>query len=187
MQVKKRTGKVEHADGAHDDQVFSYLMALYVLYMGNDLMERWGIQRAVVKTDEDKEIEESLIESEDAVERIDPKVFQEDKEIVTDEDRIEDEFWKSNENIKSEKDFQNDLKAAEDEAFNLLLSTDKGTADAYKKKYNSLPLEITSNNGLTTLNDAIFMGANGFYEDEEARREARRKHNGNLYDMFMGL
>ena len=51
MEIKKN-GKVEHADGKHDDQVFSYLMALYVWYFGTDLAERYGIRKTSIRTDE---------------------------------------------------------------------------------------------------------------------------------------
>lgn len=63
MQVKK-SGKVEHSDQTHDDQVFSYLMALYVWYDGKNLAE-WGIQKNTLKTDEDLDFEEGLIEEQD--------------------------------------------------------------------------------------------------------------------------
>lgn len=52
MEVK-RSGKVEHSDNSHDDQVFSYLMALYVWYEGKDLKERYNIDKASIKTDMD--------------------------------------------------------------------------------------------------------------------------------------
>ena len=48
----KRNGKVEHSSTSHDDQVFSYLMALYVWYEGIDLRERCNIQKSSIKTDD---------------------------------------------------------------------------------------------------------------------------------------
>jgi len=55
----KRNGKVEHSDLTHDDQIFSYLMALYVWYEGKNLREDFGIEKAGIKTEEsiDEEIE----------------------------------------------------------------------------------------------------------------------------------
>lgn len=52
MEVK-RNGKVEHSDNSHDDQVFSYLIALYVWYEGKDLKERYNIDKTSIKTDMD--------------------------------------------------------------------------------------------------------------------------------------
>ena len=49
----KRNGKVEHSSTSHDDQVFSYLMALYVWYEGVELRERYNIQKSAIKTDDD--------------------------------------------------------------------------------------------------------------------------------------
>ena len=54
--VVKRTGKVEHSDQTHDDQVFSYLMALYVWYDGKNVMENWNLVKNTLRTDEDEEI-----------------------------------------------------------------------------------------------------------------------------------
>ena len=61
MQVKKN-GKIEHSDQTHDDQVFSYLLALYVWYDGQDLMDNWRIQKTTIRTDEEDIDEESIIE-----------------------------------------------------------------------------------------------------------------------------
>ena len=44
LEVKKN-GRIEHASNAHDDQIFSYLLALYIWYEGKDLMERFGLQK----------------------------------------------------------------------------------------------------------------------------------------------
>lgn len=54
LEVKKN-GKIEHSNNTHDDQVFSWLWALYVYYEGGDLMQNWGIQKRVLKTDVDLE------------------------------------------------------------------------------------------------------------------------------------
>ena len=50
---QKRNGKVEHSDNSHDDQVFSYLMAMYVWYEGKELKERYNIDKSAIKTDKD--------------------------------------------------------------------------------------------------------------------------------------
>lgn len=42
--VKTKTGKIEAADGEHDDMVMAYLHTLYVLYYGHDLT-RFGIDK----------------------------------------------------------------------------------------------------------------------------------------------
>jgi hypothetical protein len=91
MQVKHGS-KVEHSDNSHDDQVFSYLMALYVWYEGKNLAENYGIRKTSIKTDTDEEIEE--VNFEDSIEKtgsvkLDNKVFdEEDKNGV-----LEDLEW----------------------------------------------------------------------------------------------
>lgn len=62
----KRNGKIEHSDSTHDDQVFSYLMALAVWYNGTNLAERYGIKKTSIKTDED--VDEKLNFDDDTVE-----------------------------------------------------------------------------------------------------------------------
>lgn len=59
LEVKKN-GKVEHSSNTHDDQVFSWLWALYVYYCGGDLMNNWGIAKRTLKTDAD--LEEAVVD-----------------------------------------------------------------------------------------------------------------------------
>ena len=61
MEVKK-SGKVEHSDKTHDDNVFSYLMALYVWYEGKNLVENFGIRKSTLRTDDNQELEENGFE-----------------------------------------------------------------------------------------------------------------------------
>jgi hypothetical protein len=56
LEVKKN-GKIEHADNAHDDQIFSYLMALYVWYYGKNLMENFGLDKRMIHTDAEEDVE----------------------------------------------------------------------------------------------------------------------------------
>ena len=56
LEVKKN-GKIEHADNAHDDQIFSYLMALYVWYYGKNLMETFGLDKRMIHTDAEEDVE----------------------------------------------------------------------------------------------------------------------------------
>ena len=70
--VVKKSGKVEHSDNSHDDQVFSYLMALYVWYDGKNLAENFHIVKNTIKTDADEELLENEIDDNlEAVEKVD--------------------------------------------------------------------------------------------------------------------
>ena len=75
MEVKKN-GKVEHSSNTHDDQVFSWLWALYIYYCGGDLMDNWGITKRVLRTDAD--LEEAVVD------------IHEDKEDLTSSIDLED-------------------------------------------------------------------------------------------------
>ena len=59
LEVKKN-GKIEHSSNTHDDQVFSWLWALYVYYNGGDLMNNWGITKRTLRTDAD--LEEAIVD-----------------------------------------------------------------------------------------------------------------------------
>lgn len=102
MQIKKN-GKVEHSDNSHDDQVFSYLMALYVWYDGKNLMENFHIRKGTIKTDVDIDIEES--ELEDALEKKEKVDFR-SAEFESNEDIARDLKWAENDskNFKTTKD-----------------------------------------------------------------------------------
>ena len=58
MEVKK-TGRIDHSANTHDDQIFSYLLALYVWYYGKNLKELFNIDKRDLTTDQD-EIDEII-------------------------------------------------------------------------------------------------------------------------------
>ena len=64
LEVKKN-GKVEHSDLTHDDQIFSFLMAMYVWYEGKNLRENFGIEKFGIKTEESVDDVVDLTGSED--------------------------------------------------------------------------------------------------------------------------
>ena len=55
----KKNGRIEHASDAHDDQLFSYMHALYVWYDGKNI-SNWGIYKTTLQTDQ--ELDEATIE-----------------------------------------------------------------------------------------------------------------------------
>lgn len=62
LEVKKN-GRIEHSTNGHDDQIFSWLLALYVWYEGKDLMERFGLQKQTITCDDDETIELGISEN----------------------------------------------------------------------------------------------------------------------------
>lgn len=77
LEVKKN-GKIEHSSNTHDDQVFSWLWALYVYYNGGDLMNNWGITKRVLRTDAD--LEEAVVD-----------IHEDNQEVATDFDTSDNE------------------------------------------------------------------------------------------------
>ncbi len=91
MEVKK-SGKVEHSDKTHDDNVFSYLMALYVWYDGKNLVENFNLRKTTLRTDDNQDIEEvEFEEALEAREKVDFRsaTFESNEEIVKELEWIE--------------------------------------------------------------------------------------------------
>lgn len=176
LEVKKN-GRIEHSTNTHDDQVFSWLWALYVYYEGGDLMNQWGIQRRVLKTDAD--LEEAVFDIEE------PK-----KDITLDlqGSDIDEEVERQ---IKAVTDapgkvlYKEWLKQQDDEdaaALKKVLSTKEGRA-AYAKKYHvpEKSLENAGDTGLTEIPSDIFTK---FNSDDDMSYTTLK---GNLASMWNNL
>jgi len=139
MQVK-RNGRVEHSDNSHDDQVFSYLMALYVWYEGKNLKELFHIEKGSIKTDENIDevvtgLEEKYSSIVEEIEYIqDDKQEQVLKELQEMKQAAGIMFgeWKKQEMQK------------EDAMFRMMLQN-KAFKEAYAKQRNSTIEDLNSN------------------------------------------
>ena len=167
MEVKKN-GKVEHSDNSHDDQVFSYLMALYVWYDGKNLAENFHITKNTLKTDVDEEFEENEIEQ-----------FMEPKATVDLEqsslyDEEEDNIglvstlnWiEAQSNIRKYDDVKEENYLKELERRNTILAIDKKARESYARERGLDPEMFDSANptyGSTTLPESLFIDI----DDEE--------------------
>lgn len=58
----KPNGRIEHSSTTHDDQVFSYLWALYVWYFGKNLMDNWGLYKKELQYDDESSIDEIIMD-----------------------------------------------------------------------------------------------------------------------------
>lgn len=156
MEIKK-SGKVEHSDNSHDDQVFSYLMALYVWYDGQNLAERYHIIKNTIKTDQDEDLEE--LEIEDSLEantrvNIDTTVAEEGSNL--DEAM---KFVEQNSKIITSQDFATEQKIKDLAARDALLASDKNARDAYCRENGLDPSMFNSDpNGgnYVSLPDQLF-------------------------------
>ena len=158
----KKSGKVEHADGQHDDQVFSYLMAMYVWYEGKDIRERYNIQKNAIKTDTntiDEIITGMGIEQSDIVKEI--EYIQRDPEDQTFKNIA---IMNKGAGIML-KDFINRQRKKEDDMFRMMLQN-RVIKEAYARDHNLKPDDVASmfHLGSKTIPDSILMN---FYADED--------------------
>jgi len=177
----KKNGRIEHADGAHDDQVFSYLLALYVWYEGKNLMERFGLEIRELKTD--NAIDETM----------DIETYNGQKNIAGDLEDLTSEY-----SHDSESEVQKQLKylsqarsisyeqwleqqqAENNLAIQTLLKTKHGR-DAYIKAYHQDPDDVKMYSGTITLPDSVF---DMDYEDRRpTKADVMKKTFQNMMDI----
>lgn len=166
MEVKKN-GRIEHSINTHDDQVFSYLWALYVWYEGKDLIDNWGINKSTLKTD--AELDETINTIEQKYRPILDEIIAETNDEVNKQlqalnsvKAISMAQWMKQEQEKNE------------QATKILLQTPIGR-QGYARTFNT-DLEAMENmNVVTNLPDSVF--GNDISEDISARFNLRNFNN----------
>lgn len=176
LEVKKN-GRIEHSTNTHDDQVFSWLWALYIYYEGGDLVNNWGIQRRTLRTDAD--LEEAVYDIEDPKENIAldlSETYMEEE--VESQLRYMDQApgkmmyadW-----LKSQ--YENDMRAMKK-----ILSTKEGRK-AYAEYYH-VPIEsLEDENEAFRIPDEVFLSFNK--DDSDLAME--QVDRGNLFDIYSRL
>lgn len=166
MEVKK-SGKVEHSQNSHDDQVFSYLMALYVWYDGQNLAENFGIVKNTLKTDQNIDIEELNLEDElEVTDKVDiePFTYDIDDEIYQVVSALEKDC-----KVITSREMRNQQYLELERSRNDLLYTDKRIREAYCKQTGIDPSMYEANQGnmFVSLPDEMFTDENfGLYDDD---------------------
>lgn len=152
LEVKKN-GRIEHSATAHDDQIFSYLMALYVWYEGKDLMERFGLQKGSISTDDDNTMEFGVG---DDFEDIGVDLSDDDSNTIYNDQK---EFFKSSKTISFDqwRDKQNEDNLKADE----MLRRNPRTRRSW---YEHNHLQDSGEASLYTIPNEIF---NSFYFEEK--------------------
>lgn len=171
LEVKKN-GRIEHASNAHDDQVFSYLMALYVWYEGKNLMENFGLDKGTLYTDNNDETYLGLEETyKDIVEELE---VEEDSDL-----NLELEYLKNASSI-SFKEWQ-EREMAQDQAALQQMLRNKRAREAWAKK-NHMDLDsINQDHTWTTLPNEIFI-IDDFDGNMDNRSELQRAFD-NITDL----
>ncbi|MGL5752490.1 MAG: hypothetical protein ACRCXT_18285, partial [Paraclostridium sp.] len=145
----KRNGRIEHSNTGHDDQVFSYLLAMYIWYYGQDVMERWGLRKKSIKTDED--IEENIVPIEEQYSGV-----MDELELMTEQNSYVKEqldFLKLDKSITYEQFLQQQT-AKDEQAMKDLLQTRLGRL-AYADKYK-VPLSELESDQLHEIPTSMF-------------------------------
>lgn len=163
----KKNGKVEHSSNSHDDQVFSYLMALYVWYDGKNLAENFHIMKNTIKTDQDEDIEE--LEIEDSLEsntkvEIDNLAIDPESEIGVDL-----QWVIANSKLITSRDLQDNQHFEIVQMRDQILSTNKDARRSYCEQNGLDPSMYSDNTNVTFVNlpDSVFMDTDFDPEDDE--------------------
>jgi hypothetical protein len=180
MTVKK-SGKIEHMEKAHDDQVFSYLMALYVWYDGKNLANNWHIEKSTIKTDQNIELDEDPFE--DALEAkeevpLENTIYEENSSIAQALAWVEQNAkYTTSVNLKDQENDQMEYMR------NNILSHNKAAREQYAKEkgLDVTMFETEEGHSFVTLPSSIYTGyddENFNYDDEDDIAFNTR----NLYD-----
>lgn len=149
MEVKK-SGKIEHSSNTHDDQVFSWLWALFVYYEGGDLMNNWGITKRVLRTDAD--LEEAVIDiQEDTNIQIESIDVEQNEEINAQLEAIQNAPGK-----KLYEQWMQEEQAKDDAAMDKLLS-DRAVRKSLSERYNAL---LKPQTNVQTIPTEVFLNFN---------------------------
>ena len=181
MEVKKN-GRVEHSDGCHDDQVFSYLMALRVWYDGENLVENFGIRKNTIKTDEDIEIEDLEIEkAEYAQIEIQDETFDEEEDDIGIQETMQ--YIADAAKYKLAKDYKEEMYMKHLQQREQLFRENRDLRNAYDEQYNIERDENSTGISYVTLPDSLFQ----YWDDEDMETTMYIERNGNLFDQFAQL
>lgn len=176
----KKNGKVEHSDGAHDDQIFSYLMALYVWYDGVNLVENFGIRKNTIKTDDDEEVLDMDLEgAEYEPIEIDNSIVEDIDDDIAIKETLE--YIDDASRYISYTDFVKNQYIESRNVLNYILTTNKDIKTAYENKYHIDHVENSLDGmNFVRLPDSMFSMNT---EEDELQQEYIRR-NGNLFDLY---
>ena len=165
LEVKKN-GKIEHSSNTHDDQIFSWLWALYIYYNGGDLMNNWGIQKRVLQTDANLEeavvdIHEDQTETLQAIELDNNEEVEEQlKDLTNAPGKLAYEEWMKQEQAK------------DDAAMDRILK-DKAVRKSLAERYQIYANKQNNGSTIESLPNDIFTD---FYKDEYDIEDEQNKN-----------
>lgn len=186
MTINKRNGRVDHSELSHDDQIFSYLMGLYVWYEGKNLRENFGIDKVTIKTEDSVDdivdldgnteqvsevfTEEVSLSDPDETERMKSETEREIKELMSSK-RIMMETY-----IRKQKE--------EEEEFLKQMLRKPHIKEAYARQYKISPdtIDTGDENGLQTIPENIFNEFNMTDDEISEIYMNKLRKNENVYN-----
>lgn len=162
LEVKKN-GKIEHSSNTHDDQVFSWLWALYIYYEGGDLMNNWGITKRVLRTDAD--LEEAVVDiHEEQSDTLQALEIEDNEEINEQLETIAKAPGQ-----KMYEQWMQEEQAKDDEALNKILAN-RAVQKSLSERYNLLIPQ--ANQSVQTIPTEVFLNFNKDYDQIEMERQS---------------
>lgn len=162
--IVTKSGRIDHSPNGHDDQVFSYMLAMYVWTEGKHLKERYGIEKHTIKTDQDEydeicTLEEEVTDISNHFQAVPVSVKSQIK-------------WLNQHKSQSMKEFRAKENQKDDKAFLDLLANPRGRKAIEKANpnLNFDRLAIGLNARQNNIPDECFTKFTGFYDglsDEE--------------------
>lgn len=171
LEVKK-DGRIEHSVNGHDDQIFSWLWALYIYYYGSDLMSQWGITKKTLKTDAD--LDEAVYGFQEGTEYIGEYI-----DTINQNNEIKEQLdmMASAPGQKLYQEWVQEEMQKDQEAMNAILATKIGKA-AYNRQFHvDTSMEDANTNAFYKIPDSVF---NMNYDENEYHTD-----KGNLYNQMM--
>jgi hypothetical protein len=147
--IVTKDGRIDHSTETHDDQVFSYLLALYMWYDGKSMKETWGLDKRELLTDE---------ESDEVINDISEKEYNIMKELgLVDNEVVKSQLDKLDKSITYEqyrqKEYEEDQKALQQ-----LIRTNPRALQEYAR-LNALDpeeLKIQTNTGVFVVPASVY-------------------------------
>lgn len=167
----KKNGRIEHSDKAHDDQIFSYLMALYVWYEGKNLKDRYGIDIREIRTDEDLD---EVLEVGDSGDYTDITSTIEDETSYEKESEVQKQlrYLNSSRSISYEQWLESEMK--KDQKHLEMLANTRIGAQAVADEYHR---DITEMNTTTFVIPPQYFNMGAEHEETETEKLSREFSN----------
>lgn len=166
---RKKNGRIEHTSNGHDDQIFSYLVAMYVWYYGQNLMQNWHIKKVELNTDEQIDLDKEILGGEESLVNI-------GAELATDEEvaqLVKDQMTElASVEYMTHGQFLAKQEQDSEKALQKLLYENPLAREAYNRKYHETVDIDMMDMGTTSLINSI----NDFYKDSDEIETSELQH-----------